>query len=81
MTKPAPLAPFLRDLTLDDFEIAYAYHHASTDVQAVMRHVAFARMLTPAQVDLLTRYAALSPERQLLVDDLVRHLTESSTAG
>lgn len=74
MTKPTHMAPFLRDLTLDDFEIAHAYHQASAEVQAVMRHVAHARILTAAQIDLFTRYAALSAERQALVDDLIRHL-------
>jgi hypothetical protein len=34
----------------------------------------YPRRLTSAQVDLLTRYAALSAERQALVDDLIRHL-------
>jgi len=36
---------------------------------------------TAAQVDLLTRYAALSAARQLLVDDLVRHLGENPTTA
>lgn len=80
MTNPTPLAPYLAGLTLEDVDIARAHHDAPGAVQAIMRHVVTARVLTPEQSDLLTRYSALSPERQAFVDELIRHLGQSSAA-
>lgn len=76
MTKSI-VTPFLNGLTLDDFEIARAYHEASAEVQAVLRHVVQASVLTPPETDLLLRYRALTPERQALVDELLRQLGTS----
>jgi hypothetical protein len=77
MTNPTPLTPYFAGLTLEDVDIARAHHDAPSEVQAIVRHVVTARVLTPAQADLLLRYSALSTERQALVDDLIRHLGHS----
>jgi hypothetical protein len=81
MTKPTPLTPLLSGLTLEDLELARAYHAATPDTREFMRFLAMARALTPAQAELVTRYAALSPDRQALVDDLVRELAPAAPAA
>jgi hypothetical protein len=47
---------------------------AAAEVQSFVRFLLTAQSLTPAQSTLVARYAALSAERQQLVDDLVREL-------
>lgn len=65
MTDPSiPVAPPLPALLSD----------AAVEVQAFVRFLLTAQALTPAQTTLVARYAALSAERQQLVDDLVREL-------
>ena len=48
----------------------------SPEVQAFLLFLATARTLTPAQLALITRYEALTPEQRALVDDLIRELAK-----
>ena len=75
MTQPSSLPPPSPDaLTADEIEFALIYHHAAPEMRAMLRRLATARVLTPAEIDLVHRYNALTPGRQALVDDLLREL-------
>jgi hypothetical protein len=54
--------------------LAAAPDALAPEIQAFLVFLATARTLTPAQLALITRYEALTPERQTLVEDLIREL-------